>query len=76
MVFSPFTTEIQPSQDITKVAITGDGVKPHGVPASVPVAFNIDTRQSGDAPLEVEVKVWDVKLKETISELRTEGISE
>lgn len=57
MVFSPFTTEIQPSQDITKVAITGDGIKPHGVPASVPVGFTIDTRQSGDAPLDVEVKV-------------------
>ena len=53
---SPFTTEIQPSQDITKVAITGDGIKPHGVPASVPVDFTIDTRQSGDAPLDVEVK--------------------
>ena len=56
-MLSPFTTEIQPSQDVTKVAITGDGIKPHGVPASVPVDFTIDTRQSGDAPLDVEVKV-------------------
>jgi filamin len=52
---SPFTTESQVGQDITKVALSGDGIKPH-VPATVPVTFTVDTKQAGPAPVEVEIK--------------------
>ncbi len=36
--------------------ISGDGVKPHGNLASVPVSFVIDTREAGVADLDVVIQ--------------------
>jgi len=56
---SPFKTRILPTHDSTKVLVTGDGVKPVGVLASLPVSFVIDTREAGLADLDVIIKVCD-----------------
>lgn len=53
---SPFHTISKPALDLSKVIVSGDGVKPQ-LTASIPVAFNIDTRQAAPAPLPVQVEV-------------------
>jgi len=53
---SPFKTRILPSYDSGRVKVTGDGVKPVGVLASLPVSFLIDTREAGLADLDVIIK--------------------
>jgi len=55
--FSPFKTRILPSFDASKVVVSGDGVRPHGVLASVPTSFLIDTREAGLADLDVVIQV-------------------
>eukprot|EP00918_Siedleckia_nematoides_P105694 GHVU01230790.1.p1 GENE.GHVU01230790.1~~GHVU01230790.1.p1 ORF type:complete len:2480 (+),score=363.92 GHVU01230790.1:158-7597(+) len=52
---SPFQTFVKPSWDATRVRVTGDGVKPHGVVASMPVSFEVDTRDAGNAELDVVI---------------------
>lgn len=54
---SPFQTHILPQFDASRVRVTGDGVKPQGVLASVPVSFTIDTRDAGIADLDVSIQV-------------------
>ena len=54
---SPFQTNILPGFDPSKVKVTGDGVKPSGVLASVPVSFTVDTREAGHADLDVVIRV-------------------
>jgi hypothetical protein len=53
--------DVQPGgPDASKVTVSGEGLKPEGVPASLPVTFNVDTRAAGpagSAPVEVTVKV-------------------
>ena len=49
-----------PQFDPSKVKVTGDGVKPQGVLASVPVSFVIDTREAGIADLDVVIQVGSV----------------
>ena len=57
-MFSPFTTTIQPAGvDARKVAVTGVGIRPEGVPASLPISFKVDTREAGQSNLDVVVKV-------------------
>jgi len=55
--FSPFKTRILPSFDASKVIVSGDGVRPHGVLASLPTSFVIDTREAGLADLDVVIQV-------------------
>lgn len=45
-----------PGVDASKVKVKGPGVS-GTTPASLPAVFNVDTRQAGDADLEVFVKV-------------------
>jgi filamin len=52
---SPFQVTAAPGVDASKVKVTGPGVS-GTTPASLPVAFNVDTRKAGDADLEVYVK--------------------
>ena len=54
---SPFNTRILPSFDASKVVVSGDGVKPTGVLASLPTSFMIDTREAGLADLDVVIQV-------------------
>jgi len=54
---SPFKTRILPSFDARKVVVSGDGVRPHGVLASIPTSFLIDTREAGLADLDVVIQV-------------------
>ena len=57
-IFSPFTTTVQPAVvDARKVAVSGVGVRPQGVPASLPISFKVDTREAGQASLDVVVQV-------------------
>lgn len=37
--------------------MTGDGVKPSGVLASIPAKFTIDTREAGTADIDVVIQV-------------------
>ncbi|CAH1784407.1 unnamed protein product [Owenia fusiformis] len=53
---SPFKTNVLPAHDASKVKVTGPGVDPKGVLASMPVAFLIDTREAGIADLEVAIE--------------------
>ena len=55
--FSPFKTRILPSFDASKVVVSGDGVRPRGVLASMPTSFVIDTREAGLADLDVVIQV-------------------
>ncbi|CAL1528168.1 unnamed protein product [Lymnaea stagnalis] len=52
---SPFRVNAQPGVDASKVKVTGPGVS-GTTPASLPAAFQVDTRAAGDANLEVFVK--------------------
>ncbi|RUS81267.1 hypothetical protein EGW08_010971 [Elysia chlorotica] len=52
---SPFKLNANPGVDASKVKVTGPGIQ-GTTPASFPAAFNIDTKQAGEAPLEVFVK--------------------
>ena len=54
---SPFKTRILPSFDASKVVVSGDGVRPRGVLASLPTSFVIDTREAGLADLDVVIQV-------------------
>ncbi|XP_064632240.1 filamin-A-like isoform X7 [Lineus longissimus] len=53
---SPFKTKVLPKSDASKVKVVGDGVKPTGVPASLPVSFTVDTKEAGVADLGVEIQ--------------------
>lgn len=55
-ITSPFKVNAAPGIDASKVKVTGPGVS-GTTPASSPAAFNVDTRQAGDADLEVFVRV-------------------
>ena len=57
---SPFETLVKPSWDASSVHVTGDGVQPHGVLASLPVSFDVDTRHAGKAQLDVVITVSTV----------------
>ncbi|BFZ08117.1 hypothetical protein BsWGS_11156 [Bradybaena similaris] len=52
---SPFRVNAGPGVDASKVRVTGPGVSPT-TPASLPAPFNVDTRQAGNADLQVFVK--------------------
>ena len=43
--------------DPSKVRVYGDGVKPTGVSASIPVSFMVDTTEAGNADVDVIIKV-------------------
>lgn len=47
---------VLPGVDASKVKVTGAGVS-NAVPASLPVTFDIDTREAGVADLEAYVQV-------------------
>jgi len=42
--------------DARKVTVSGVGVKPEGIPASLPISFKVDTREAGQANLDVVVQ--------------------
>nr|CAB3246486.1 filamin-C-like [Phallusia mammillata] len=52
---SPFRIRAQPTHDATKVKCTGPGVAASGVPASLPVEFDIDATDAGDGVLAVQI---------------------
>lgn len=54
--FSPFPVEVFPGVDASKVLVSGPGVGKN-VYASMPATFTIDTRNAGNAPLDVVVQV-------------------
>ncbi|CAG5093928.1 Similar to cher: Filamin-A (Drosophila melanogaster) [Cotesia congregata] len=41
---SPFQAIIKPQADLSKIKVTGNGIKPHGLGVNIPTEFTIDTR--------------------------------
>lgn len=56
-IFSPFKVNVRPGVDASKVVVTGDGVQPSGVGASLPVSFKVDPREAGNAGLVCIIQV-------------------
>ena len=48
-----------PGIDPNKIIVTGNGVQPRGVLASLPTSFLVDTRDAGVADLDVMIQVHD-----------------
>jgi len=46
--------------DASKVRVYGEGVKPTGVLASLPVSFMVDTSQAGVADVDILIEVIDI----------------
>ena len=53
---SPIHSKVLPQYDASKVKVKGPGVE-KGVLASLPVEFTVDTRDAGDADLEITITV-------------------
>ena len=47
---------VHPAWDAKKVKVTGEGIRPHGVKASLPAKFRVDTREAGFAPMDVLIQ--------------------
>ncbi len=54
---SPFTQHVLPRCEPHRVIVTGDGVRPNGVLASLPTEFKVDPTKAGVGNTEVDVKV-------------------
>lgn len=52
---SPFHINVLPKFEPYKVRVDGPGVH-HGVSASLPTTFNVDTKEAGDANLDINIK--------------------
>jgi len=52
---NPYTINVLPKFEPHKVKVDGQGVR-HGIVASLPVTFNVDTREAGDANLDIHIK--------------------
>lgn len=52
---SPFHIIVLPKFEPHKVRVDGPGVH-HGVSASLPTTFNVDTKEAGDANLDINIK--------------------
>lgn len=55
--FSPFKSKVRPKVEPHKVKLSGNGVSPRAIPASLPTEFLIDTSEAGDGDLKVDVMV-------------------
>lgn len=53
---SPFTQNVLPAHDASKVAVDGPGIE-DGVPASLPTQFTVDTSDAGVADLDIAIQV-------------------
>ena len=51
-----------PGIDPGKVIVTGNGVQPRGVLASLPTSFLVDTRDAGVADLDVMIQVSELSI--------------
>ena len=52
-----FFSQVTPSFDASKVKVTGEGVRGQGVLTPVRVSFVVDTRNAGDADLDITITV-------------------
>jgi len=52
---SPYQINVYPKFEPHKVRVDGPGVR-HGVPASLPATFVVDTKDAGEAPLDINIK--------------------
>ena len=52
---SPFQINVLPKFEPNKVKVDGPGVR-HGISASLPASFIVDTREAGEANLEINIK--------------------
>lgn len=55
-LYSPFHTRILPGFDPKKVKVTGAGVQPQGLLASIPTSFTVDVREAGNADLDISIQ--------------------
>ena len=54
---SPFIRDVAPSFDEKAVKLSGEPLRAKSLPASLGTTFDIDTRDAGDAPVEVGITV-------------------
>jgi hypothetical protein len=52
---SPFQLNVLPKFEPHKVRVDGPGIR-HGIAASLPASFIVDTREAGEANLEINIK--------------------
>uniref|UniRef100_A0A8K9VDI0 Calponin-homology (CH) domain-containing protein n=1 Tax=Oncorhynchus mykiss TaxID=8022 RepID=A0A8K9VDI0_ONCMY len=52
---SPYTVQVLPTHDASKVHASGPGLNTNGVPASLPVEFTIDVKDAGMGLLAVQI---------------------
>ncbi len=52
---SPFQINVLPKFEPNKVKVEGPGIR-HGISASLPASFIVDTREAGEANLEINIK--------------------
>ena len=71
-VGSPFQINVSPKFEPHKVRVEGAGVR-HGILASLPASFVVDTREAGEAQLEVAIKDPEGNLVPTRIENNSDG---
>uniref|UniRef100_A0A8C4R4Z0 Calponin-homology (CH) domain-containing protein n=1 Tax=Eptatretus burgeri TaxID=7764 RepID=A0A8C4R4Z0_EPTBU len=70
---SPLNVNVLPNHEASKVHVSGAGVSASGVLASLPTAFNVDTREAEDGPLIVNIMDMDGHLCETNMHTNEDG---
>jgi filamin len=69
---APFPVNVFPKFDPSKVRVEGAGVR-HGIPASLPAAFIVDTKEAGEAQLDVSIKDSEGNLVQPRVENNSDG---
>ncbi|XP_063147802.1 filamin-B isoform X2 [Candoia aspera] len=60
---SPFKLKVLPTYDASKVTASGPGLLSHGIPASIPADFIVDTKDAGQGLLSVHIADQEGKPK-------------
>ncbi|XP_039204026.1 filamin-B isoform X4 [Crotalus tigris] len=60
---SPFRLKVLPTYDASKVTANGPGLVSHGIPASIPTEFVVDTKDAGQGLLSVHITDQEGKPK-------------
>lgn len=69
---SPFNLNVLPRFEPNKVKVDGPGIR-NGVPASLPATFVVDTREAGEANLDIHIKDPEGNLVQTRIEDNSDG---
>ncbi|XP_062977412.1 filamin-B isoform X3 [Elgaria multicarinata webbii] len=70
---SPFKVKVLPTYDASKVTASGPGLSSHGIPASMPAEFLVDTKDAGQEILSVHVTDQEGKPKRAVIHDNSDG---